>query len=105
MVVKVEMLVEPPLKWPLWFDNEIRDSEELTPITGELKQELVNLCVFFENHTIWNDERICFFWINKESKVAFQHLTLVVLEHLSQELGDGYEIRNKMFDLPALPPR
>lgn len=90
--VHVTVRIEPPLKWPLWFDNDILDNEEDAPISQELKDEARALELEFVTATDWCNKESCYFWLSADSLSKFRRSAAAFCGKLVIELGPGYEI-------------
>jgi hypothetical protein len=97
--VRVGIVIEPPMRWPLWFGNEIFDQEELTPISTDLKQDCRELCDFFIANTVWGGDFIGYLWRDATKKMDFNVLLRNLKTNLSNELGNGYYLDDKISDL------
>lgn len=93
-IIPVYVRIEPPLKWPLWFDGDILDNEISPPISDSLRQEAYELCTSFADGTSWCNEYSCWYWIDEESLLMFRKLAKEFGEKLRFELGAKYAIRN-----------
>lgn len=93
--MQVEVIVnpEPPLKWPLWFSNEIRDNAEATPITEALKGQAYLLHDYLESHATWDPDADQYRWKQPDSREEFNNLIYKFISELAAELGASYRIR------------
>lgn len=89
-VVPVYVRIEPPIKWPLWFDNQALDAEDITVISDELKKEGFELSALFVASTDWCSIKDCYFWHSQESLEEFRRRAKDYCNGLRLELGDGY---------------
>jgi hypothetical protein len=93
-IVSVYVRIEPPIKWPLWFDNQALDAEDITVISDELKAEGFELSALFVASTGWCDLKDCYYWHSQESLEEFRRRAKGYCEWLRLELGDGYSVHS-----------
>lgn len=97
--IRVGIVIEPPMTWPLWFGNSIFEDQELAPISEALKQDCRDLCKYFIANTVWGGDFIGYLWRTQENKEHF-HIILEQLKNsLSNELGEGYYLDDRTHDL------
>lgn len=92
MVVRVELLIEPPIKWPLWFYDEVRDIESEAPISASLKEKIKNLTKQFKLTARWDSVSDSWFWSNSKLRRDFARNLKNIRRELRLELGKGYKI-------------
>jgi len=92
---QVEVIVnpEPPLRWPLWFSNEIGDNEEAAPITEALKVRAHSLHNYIESNATWASDADQYRWKHPDNSYEFNSLIQNFAVDLSAELGAKYKIR------------
>ena len=90
--VAVYVRIEPPIKWPLWFDDEALDAENITVISASLKSEGIELSALFAESTGWCSKRDCYYWLDRECLERFRDRAKEYCERLRLELGDGYAV-------------
>ena len=90
--IPVYVRIEPPIKWPLWFNNDIIDNEEAAPLTQELKAAGHELEAEFVAATDWCTTKDCYFWLTPEAFAKFCVSAETFCRNLSVELGEGYEV-------------
>jgi hypothetical protein len=90
--VPVYVRIEPPIKWPLWFDNEALDAEDITVISEELKAEGFKISALFVASTNWCSLKDCYFWLSRESLAEFRRRAKDYCAWLRSELGEGYAV-------------
>jgi hypothetical protein len=88
----VYVRIEPPIKWPLWFDDEALDAEDITFISDELKAEGFKLSALFVASTDWCSIKDCYVWLSQESLEEFRRRAKDYCERLRLELGEGYSV-------------
>jgi hypothetical protein len=92
--MRVNVIVEPPIKWPLWFDLPIMDDEALAPISAALKADARALCASFAEGTLWCTKTDCYYWVDQAALISFRECAQEFGMKLRAELGDGYEVSN-----------
>jgi hypothetical protein len=83
--VEVRLHNDELMKWPMWISNEIADQPALTPISEELKEDLVAWTRFYRDHT--TDV-----WDSGASAVRYNQMGRALARRVAQELGDGYTV-------------
>jgi hypothetical protein len=92
--MRVNVIVEPPVKWPLWFGLPIMDDEALAPISTELKAEAYELSANFVDATKWCTKTDCYYWVDQAALNSFRSRCKEFGTKLRAELGDDYEVSN-----------
>jgi hypothetical protein len=90
--VEVFVRIDPPLKWPLWFNGAALDIEEAAPISMPLKLLAKRVNAYFEANTDWCDEHSQYFFITSESALECNSLVKALTNGLLAELDGGYEL-------------
>ena len=90
--VQVYIRIEPPIKWPLWFDNAYLDSEDISFLSNDLKSEGFALSAYFESNTEWCSQADCYYWKSSDSLEGFRNRCADYCSRLANELGDGYSV-------------
>jgi hypothetical protein len=91
---RVYVAIEPPIKWPLWFDLPILDDEAMAPISAALKADARALCASFANGTLWCTKTGCYYWVDQSALISFRSRSKEFGVRLRAELGDAYEVGN-----------
>lgn len=89
---QVFIVIEPPIRWPIWFDGEIFDSVELAPISDQLKRDAFELAEYFKTHTDFDSKYDAYFWPDKEYIEIFNQKSIALTKELANELGSNYVI-------------
>lgn len=92
--MRVYVAIEPPIKWPFWFDLPIMDDETMAPISDALKVDAYALCANFAQGTRWCTKASCYYWVDQAALISFRQLASEFGVKLRTELGDGYEVSN-----------
>lgn len=92
--MRVNVIVEPPVKWPLWFGLPIMDDETMAPISDALKVDAYALSASFAEGTQWCTKTDCYYWVDQAALISFRQLASEFGVKLRTELGDGYEVSN-----------
>lgn len=97
--IRVGIVIEPPMPWPLWFGNHIFDQEEQAPISDALKQDCRELCSYFMANTVWGGDFIGYLWRTQENKEYFNFMLEQLKTNLTNELGEGYYLDDRTSEL------
>jgi hypothetical protein len=97
--IRVTIVIEPPMPWPLWFGNQIFDQQELAPISEALKQDCRDLCSYFVANTVWGGDYIGYLWATRDLKDNYNFMLNQLKYNLANELGDGYFLDDRTCDL------
>ena len=89
---KVFIRIEPPLKWPLWFNGSALDTEENSPISLPLKDLARRVNAHFASNTDWCDKHSQYFFLTQESALECNALVKKLTNGLFTELDANYEI-------------
>lgn len=92
--MRVNVIVEPPVKWPLWFGLPIMDVEALAPISTALKTEAYALSANFADGTQWCTKTDCYYWVDQAALISFRECAKEFGAKLRAELGDAYDVSN-----------
>jgi hypothetical protein len=90
--VEVFVRIDPPLKWPLWFNGAALDIEEAAEISMPLKLLAKRVNAYFDANTDWCDEHSQYFFLTEESALECNSLVKALTRGLSTELDDSYQI-------------
>jgi hypothetical protein len=97
--IRVAIVIEPPMTWPLWFGEPIFDQQGLAPISEALKQDCRDLCSYFIANTVWGGDFIGYLWNTQKLKEHFNFMLNQLKNNLTNELGDRYYLDDRTYDL------
>lgn len=97
--IRVAIVIQPPMNWPLWFGNEVFDQQDLAPISDALKQDCRDLCSYFMANTDWGSDFIGYLWRTRENKNHFNFMLEQLKNDLTNQLGVGYYLDDRTPEL------
>jgi hypothetical protein len=97
--IAVDICLEPWMRWPLWFRNEIGDLPEHAPISDRLKTEAFELIKQFKDSIHACQATDSFYVDDSETLKKLNESALALKFKLELELGDDYEVRGQYLDL------
>jgi hypothetical protein len=90
--VEVFVRIDPPLKWPLWFNGAALDIEQDAPISMQLKLLAKRVNAYFEANTDWCDEHSQYFFLREDSALECNSMVKALTAGLKTELDKRFEI-------------
>ena len=90
--VEVFVRIDPPLKWPLWFNGAALDIEDAAPISMPLKMLAKRVNAYFEANTDWCDEHSQYFFLTEETALECNSLVKSLTRGLAAELDENFQI-------------
>ena len=78
--------------WPLWFDNDIMDSQDKAPISNQLKSESYELREYISANSTWDEITDQFRWKEENNRREFNKMFDLYVHKLETELGSGYRV-------------
>jgi hypothetical protein len=90
--IEVRIICDPPMKWPLWFSDDVFDSEEKAPLSQSLKCEGRRLNQYVVQNSSWVSLDDQYQWKTPRNREEFNLLMIAFEKRLGLELGDAYRV-------------
>lgn len=90
--IEVRIICDPPMKWPLWFSDDVFDSEEKAPLSQSLKSEARRLNQYVVQNSSWVSLDDQYQWKTPRNREEFNIMVNSLEKRLGLELGGAYRI-------------